>query len=691
MIFLLVVVIGFSFSQLALWGSFSYDKSVKAIKSAKEDMAHSSVWTPTYTKAVNTIKAETTNIKNNASMDMHAREYVNQNSMWINSINNNSPYMGDAISRLNNNILLPPPENASTNNSFKINFNTNEAQIEQLNAQFARIQNDLNIKINAIKNNYLLSNASSNNIYSNGYVNTYPYNTYSNNNVKVMSDEEFFQKWKKENKEDLAPVYKVRDDAKKLAAKYCIDITTVEWVYETKDCRDLGKCINHCNNTTVTTTSNYNGGSSTSSNDISDLDRLVEVINTPSKTSNKWKISGDDYDDAVNWNMAFADLFNEQEKKMVFDALCIDTLVDEKNCLLNNKCIDRCSNSVIKNEIIPAKFILTSVNDWNDNSIVLYRMGMGIKNSKSNSLKESQTMVENKDLITNDDEKYSWVWIHTLIYPDLKIIKVVIIAEWSPAEKAWLLVGDEIVELDWKNVKDIVDFDTEEEAQETMKKYLWDIWTTLRVKVKRWDEYFTYDIVRWLIDKNFIEDLTYADEDFVALITYYMDNKCSINWSIYDEELNNAFKYACENGFITDFDIKEARLLEPINRMEASFVLSKYAIEILGKQLDESRTCEFVDIPNLWGSDYWPKAACQLWIMWIWIDKFNPTWTLTRAEFWTILSRMLYGDAYNQWWDLWYARHLQALKNNWIMNIIDPNIKELKWWVLLMLMRNTIK
>jgi hypothetical protein len=66
---------------------------------------------------------------------------------------------------------------------------------------------------------------------------------------------------------------------------------------------------------------------------------------------------------------------------------------------------------------------------------------------------------------------------------------------------------------------------------------------------------------------------------------------------------------------------------------------------------------------------------------------FNPNEVITRAQFGTILSRVLRGDIYNGG-EIYYKKHLDALKEAGIMNKIDtPLAKELRGWVMLMLMR----
>jgi hypothetical protein len=65
-----------------------------------------------------------------------------------------------------------------------------------------------------------------------------------------------------------------------------------------------------------------------------------------------------------------------------------------------------------------------------------------------------------------------------------------------------------------------------------------------------------------------------------------------------------------------------------------------------------------------------------------------PNKKISRAEFGTVLSRLLYGTLYNSWIP-YYANHLQALKEHWIMTqITNPEKQiELRQRVRLMLMR----
>jgi hypothetical protein len=73
---------------------------------------------------------------------------------------------------------------------------------------------------------------------------------------------------------------------------------------------------------------------------------------------------------------------------------------------------------------------------------------------------------------------------------------------------------------------------------------------------------------------------------------------------------------------------------------------------------------------------------------WTPLSDFMPNKKVTRAEFGTVLSRLLYGTTYNNGTP-YYLNHLQALKEHWIMTQITNPEKQIerRQRVRLMLMR----
>ena len=160
------------------------------------------------------------------------------------------------------------------------------------------------------------------------------------------------------------------------------------------------------------------------------------------------------------------------------------------------------------------------------------------------------------------------------------------------------------------------------------------------------------------------------------------------NW--YSREFNNAYIFAYKNWITTMDDISKADMNGPLTRIAMAKMLSNYAINILWKTPDTSKNISFPDVDEKLNSDYnnWVILAYQLWIMWIWIEKFRPYDEVSRAEFGTALSRMLFG--LTDWTDNYYSTHLSKLKSEWIISNDNPELKELRWYVMLMLMRSAM-
>jgi len=162
----------------------------------------------------------------------------------------------------------------------------------------------------------------------------------------------------------------------------------------------------------------------------------------------------------------------------------------------------------------------------------------------------------------------------------------------------------------------------------------------------------------------------------------------SINWSTFSNELNNAYLYAYSIGITTMPTIQQANIEGNLIRAHMAKMMVNYAIKVLGKTLNTWALCEFNDIANQSTEmKLYIKLSCQLGLMGQWITDFNPNGTVTRAQFGTVLSRAIRGDEYNMTGNIYYTNHLQALKDNNIITNTNPELKELRWYVMLMLMR----
>ena len=160
------------------------------------------------------------------------------------------------------------------------------------------------------------------------------------------------------------------------------------------------------------------------------------------------------------------------------------------------------------------------------------------------------------------------------------------------------------------------------------------------------------------------------------------------NW--YSKEMNDAYEFAYKNWITTKNTINQANMAWSLTRIAMAKMLSQYAVNILWQSPDPDnlKNCTFSDVTREMDIAYdnWVTLSCQLWIMWVGINDFRPNETVTRAQFWTALSRMLYGLA--DWKYNYYSTHLAKLKTEWIISNDSPTLQEVRWYVMLMLMRS---
>ena len=186
------------------------------------------------------------------------------------------------------------------------------------------------------------------------------------------------------------------------------------------------------------------------------------------------------------------------------------------------------------------------------------------------------------------------------------------------------------------------------------------------------------------------------DEEEIEL-GWQVSDKCSISGTNLSAEEVAAYLYACENDITTIRDINEARMWDFLNRAEMAKIISVFATKELWMKPNTSKDCSnFTESMEWWSQEMkdYMVMSCQLELMWIHtvnyeaIPDFMPAKRVSRAEFGTILSRVLWWDTYEGTNENYYFRHLDALKANGIITNIDPNITEYRAWVFLMIYRS---
>ena len=160
----------------------------------------------------------------------------------------------------------------------------------------------------------------------------------------------------------------------------------------------------------------------------------------------------------------------------------------------------------------------------------------------------------------------------------------------------------------------------------------------------------------------------------------------------FSQEFIDAYNFAYKNWITTKKSIYDAKMYSPLTRIQMAKMLSNYAINVLWKEPDISKwVIKFKDVSDKLNKEYdnAVNLAYQLGIMWqnIKNNKFRPYDEVTRAEFATALSRLLYWTKDWKWQIKYYEPHISKLHNEWIINRTNPTIKEKRWYIMIMLMR----
>ena len=120
--------------------------------------------------------------------------------------------------------------------------------------------------------------------------------------------------------------------------------------------------------------------------------------------------------------------------------------------------------------------------------------------------------------------------------------------------------------------------------------------------------------------------------------------------------MTNAFSRGYNLNITNKCPITDARLDSYIIRKELAKMMTMFTIQVVGIYPDTSKPgCdEFNDVANESAEmKFFMKTACQLELMGLEPDgktpkkKFYPNQYVDRAQFGTILSRLVYGDQYN--------------------------------------------
>ena len=211
----------------------------------------------------------------------------------------------------------------------------------------------------------------------------------------------------------------------------------------------------------------------------------------------------------------------------------------------------------------------------------------------------------------------------------------------------------------------------------------------------------TWTVNTWTI--NTWSNLTWDTQDSSAMpqnddnVSSWANAKDPENNNGFTQEFIDAYNFAKKNWITTMPTIDQADMTWNLTRIQMAKMLSYYAINIMWKKPDETRNNKFNDVSEKLNSDYnsGVTLAYQLWIMWINMpnNNFRPNDLVTRWEFVTALSRMIY---WTEDWEYentnkYYTKHIEKLNEEEIIKQIDPSMKELRAYVMIMLKRTSKK
>jgi len=164
----------------------------------------------------------------------------------------------------------------------------------------------------------------------------------------------------------------------------------------------------------------------------------------------------------------------------------------------------------------------------------------------------------------------------------------------------------------------------------------------------------------------------------------------------FGQEQIDAYKWALENGITTMKTVESARLDEPLTRAELAKMMVVYIQKVLKKDPVVTWDVNYPDVKveEIWDLVDYVKLAYQYQIMWINadgtpIELFNSHGIVSRWEYATVFSRVLFGAKFNKSGEDFYTNHLEALKSAGILTNTLPSIQEMRGWVMLMMYRSS--
>lgn len=171
----------------------------------------------------------------------------------------------------------------------------------------------------------------------------------------------------------------------------------------------------------------------------------------------------------------------------------------------------------------------------------------------------------------------------------------------------------------------------------------------------------------------------------------------SLETSPYEAEWNSAYLFARSYGITTMPTIQQADMMRKLTRAELAKMMSVFTKNFTDRKAVENKAgCDmFADKAQVNAElQGFMKTACELEIMGLHSDgktplkNFMPNKFVSRAELVTVLSRVLYGNQYdNNTTNAWWTNHMDKLHTDGVIKNTTPTLEELRGYVFLMLYR----
>jgi len=161
-----------------------------------------------------------------------------------------------------------------------------------------------------------------------------------------------------------------------------------------------------------------------------------------------------------------------------------------------------------------------------------------------------------------------------------------------------------------------------------------------------------------------------------------------------EDEQKAAYEWALKYGITSIDDPDKARLWEELTRAEFAKMMVQYMINVLHKKPILNKDISYPDVDgSLWDLEAYIKLAYQyqiMWIHWNWqpLEEFAPNRIVTRKEFATVFSRILFWDRFNIDGPEYWTNHIDALKEISVLKDGNPALQEVRGRVMLMMYRS---